>query len=490
MSFPHESVRDFISELEERGELLHVKQEVDWNLEAPAIARRISEVGLGRSVNNGGLPAPLFEKIRGYPEGFRMVSNLLGTRERVALAMGHPDPENATFPELQDIFLEAMEHPVKPVVVETGPCKENRMTDDEVNLYKFPAPFLHEGDGGRYIATWHITATKDPDSDWMNWGTPRVMLINRNTMSGLVQPGSHTFTIMNKYAERKQPTPFAIALGTDLLSTIGAPSPAPYGISEVDVIGGMRKKPVELVKCDTNDLLVPASSEIVIEGVMPAGLTAWEGPFGEYTGYRASPRDRRPVYQVKAITWRNDPILPFFVTGVPVADDALAMQTYAAVIKKALLAAGLPVTAVHLPPEASLTLLVVATKTPVHGIAHVIRDVAHGAMHPPSWRKLLVVNDDIDIFNPVEVLHAFSTRVNPVTGEHISYEPANPLTPFASYEDRLNCRAPACLYDGTWPLDWDPAIAVPPRSAFASIYPGHVQEKVVSRWAEYGFPQR
>ncbi len=487
MPFPHKDLREFLNEAEEQKELARVKSQVHWNLEAGAIARRLCELGLGRSVNKGGTPAVIFENIAGYPPGYRIAANTHASVKRVAMIMGHRKPEDATYFELQDMYLEGVNHPVKPVVVETGPCKENKLLGDDVNLYKFPAPMVHDGDGGRYMCTWHFVITRDPESDWLNWGMYRAMILDRRTLSGMMENLRHIAMHLRKYEAMDKPMPFAIAIGPDPICGLTSVSPVPFGVAEADVAGGLRKKPVELVKCETSDLLVPANAEIVIEGEVPPKKRAYEGPFGEYTGYRASPRDQRPVYLVKAITFRSDPILTMSNMGVPVDDcDITGSIFLSAMIKKNLLQAGLPVVAAHMPPEAACNLLVVSTKTPSAGIAHAIRNIAFTTVLEQRFKKILVVNDDVDITNVAEVLHAFSTRVHPVHGQHVSYEPSHPLFPFASLQERLDRTAPGCLYDGTWPTNWHPFVAVPPKSAFKTIYPKEVQDTVLKRWEEYG----
>lgn len=487
MTLPHKDLREFLVEAEKQEELVRIKTEVHWNLEAGAIARRLCELGQGKSVKKGGTPAVLFEKITGYSPGYRIAANTHASVKRVAMMLGHKKPEEATYFELQDLYIRGVENPVKPVVVKNGPCKENKLTGKDVNLYKFPAPMVHDGDGGRYMCTWHFVITKDPETNWMNWGMYRAMVLDTRTLAGMMEPLRHISMMLRKYEAEDKPMPFAIAIGPDAICALTSVSPVPFGVAEADIAGGLGKRPVELVKCETNDLLVPANAEIVIEGIVPPKKRAYEGPFGEYTGYRASPRDLRPIYMVHAITYRNDPILTMSVMGVPVDDcDITGSIFLSAMIRKRLLEVGLPIIAVHMPPEAACNLLVVSTKTPSAGIAHSIRDVAFTTVLEQRFKKILVVNDDVDITNVNEVLHAFATRVHPVRGQHVSYEPSHPLFPFASLEERLDRTAPGCLYDGTWPTNWHPFVAVPPKSSFKTIYNKEIQETVVKRWEEYG----
>ncbi|TAJ97310.1 UbiD family decarboxylase, partial [bacterium] len=160
-------LRDFLDLLEKHGELQHIQEEVDWNLEMGAVTRRCYDLGA---------PAALFEKVKGYPKGYRALGAPLGPSKtpghslfaRTALALGlGPD---ASVKEIMASYLKRKERPIKPILVKSGPCKENILQGKEVDLLKFPSPLIHSGDGGRYIGTWHTVITKDPDSSWVNWG--------------------------------------------------------------------------------------------------------------------------------------------------------------------------------------------------------------------------------------------------------------------------------------------------------------------------------
>ncbi|MDP6179293.1 MAG: UbiD family decarboxylase [Desulfatiglandales bacterium] len=489
MPFPYEDIRTFIDECENEDKVVRVKKEVDWNLEAGAIARRLAETGRGRALADGGTPAVVFEKVKGYPDGFRLAGQILASKDRIAKALGYVGSNmKEAMDKLQDIVLNGMRNPIKPVLVDkkNAPCKQNIMVGDDINLYKFPAPMIHDGDGGRYMHTWGFVITKDRDSEWVNWGTYRSMIADRKTLTGIIEPQQDIGKIRQKYLARKEPMPFAIVVGPDPASfTIGSTAVLP-GQSEGDIAGGIRGKPVLLVQCETNDLAVPATAEIVIEGFVHPTKKIWEGPYGEYTGYRASPRDLRPIYQVTAITYRDNPILTFDPTGTPNADFASSFGD-SAMAAEALNRVGIQAR-VWLMPESAHTLCVVAVKNVMPNIATMVKNTLTSQQGLQSlWTfKFLVVNDDVDIYDPAEVLWAISTRVHPRRGLIVSDEICGPLTPYASLDERLKKNAPHLTFDGTWPLDWHPTIAVPPVSSFKSIYPEEIQEKVNKNWEAYG----
>ena len=170
-------LREFIAALEAEREIVRMQHEVDWNLEVGAIARRANEANL---------PAALFERIRGYPAGYRIFSEALSNHRRIAVALGLP--ADTPVKKLIDVYLERKKKPIAPVLVPTGPCKENIRTGEEVDLTRFPVPFIHDCDGGRFIGSWHLTICKDLDSGWVNWGMYRHMLHDRNHIGILAGP--------------------------------------------------------------------------------------------------------------------------------------------------------------------------------------------------------------------------------------------------------------------------------------------------------------
>ncbi len=474
--------RELISALEKIGEVQRIEQEVDWNLEIGAIQRKVYE-------EQG--PMLFFQRIKGYPEGYRMCSGGLSTMSRIAVCFGL-DPK--TPPKvIMDEYSNRIAHPIPPRIVKDGPCKENIQLGDDINLFQFPAPMLHDGDGGRYLCTWHLTVTKDLESDWMNWGMYRAMIHNRSSLVGLISIYQHIGHLWHRgYVTRNQPMPFAIAIAPPPVCAFVACSRLPFGTDEADIAGGLQGEPIDVVKCETNDLFVPATSEIVIEGEIHPNDLAWEGPFGEYTGYRASPRDRRPVYRVKAVTYRSSPILTFSCMGVPVDEsDAVTAISRSADVLELLRRAGIPgIVDAWMPPESSSNLQIVSVKVPFHGIAYEIGSTILGSELGRSIGYVMVVDPDVDIRNMDEVVHTLVTKCHPYRGIHkVEHAFGSVLAPFLSREERLGYKGAKAIFDCTWPIDWDPSIAVPPKASFASIYPKEVQEHVLKNWKNYGFKQ-
>ncbi len=475
---PFKDLRDFIARLEKEGEAIRIEEEVDWNLEAGAMLRRAAEEGL---------PATLFQKIKGCAPGYRLFGGGAAKFSRMAISM---DMAPDTHPrELIEEYLRRRKNPIKPILVKDGPCKENIQIGDEVDLLKFPVPMIHGGDGGRYIGTWHATITKDLDSDWINWGMYRQMLHNKNTIGiFLATPAKHLAAMyFRDYEPKNKPMEVALAIGMDPLSTMCAANPMPYGVSEVDIAGALRGEAVELVKCETIDLVVPATAEIIIEGEFRPRERMDEGPFGEFTGYRSGLAAPRPVIHVKAVTHRDNPILTASCMGIPVDDNSIISLTSSAELWEALRERGLPVTGVYVPPETSYMMTVVAVKSYYAGVAD---DIAHAIWGGPFGHAetyIVVVQDDVDPFNMSQVWHALVSKCHPGRGIHkVENSRVTSLIPYLNHHEREYDMGVKVYFDCTWPLDWDPA-DVPERASFAEMYPAEVQQSALAKWAKYGY---
>ncbi len=474
---PFKDIREFIAKLEKEGEAQRIEGEVDWNLEVGAMIRRSNEEGL---------PAPFFQKISGYPDGHRIFGTPMGNCKRIAIAMDL-EPNTPT-KELIEQYLRRKQQPVKPLLVNHGLCKENVYVGRDVDLLKFPVPMLHDGDGGRYIGTFHLNITKDLDSDWVNWGMYRCMVHNKNTLGIMADPYAHIGLMYNQeYEPRNKPMEVAIAIGVEPISTLCAASAMPYGVSEAEIAGGIRGEPVELVKCETLDLAVPANAEIVIEGEIRPHERKEEGPFGEFTGYMAPRRVVRPVIHVKAVTHRNDPILPTTCVGVPLCDSpVIASVTKAAELLEALRGRGMPVSGICIFPQAASLLIAVAVKTPYPNVADTIANVIW-ASRAGNMSHLIIVDDDVDPTNLEQVVHALATKCHPSKGV-VKREQTQlmKLSPWASAHERQNGLGAKVYFDCTWPLDWEPS-EMPKKVSFAESYPLEVQQKALAEWQKYGY---
>ena len=257
---PFADLREWLSALEQAGELQRVEAEVDWNLEAGAIVRRICET-------DG--PAVLFEKIKDYPKGFRLLGAPMAQSRRhryARLAIALDLSPDSSVKEITESYLKRRKHPIPPVRVSSAPCQENVLTGEKVDLLKFPVPMIHGGDGGRYIGTWHTVITKDPESSWVNYGMYRLMVLGKNRMAGLIGPIQDLQRHLSEYKRLGRRMEFAVAIGTEPVTAMMSCVSVQGKKSEAEVVGGLRGKPLELVRCKSVELEVPATAEIVLEG--------------------------------------------------------------------------------------------------------------------------------------------------------------------------------------------------------------------------------
>jgi UbiD family decarboxylase len=459
----HRDLREFIRQLEEQGELLRVRGEVDWKEEIGAVSRRLCD----RETEGTNAPAVLFENIKGYPGG-RFFTNTLASFRRYALALGLK--KETPVKEIIETYRQRIKNPVKPKVVKSGPCKENILMGKDVDLFKFPTPKWHPEDGHRYIGTFHTVIVKDPDSDWVNWGLYRLGIHDEASTGIIITPNQHVGLIYEKYEARNQPMPVVVAIGQDPIHPIVAASGFMGGVSEVDMAGGLRQAPVELVKAETCDLLVPAHAEIILEGEILPKERKMEGPFGEYTGYYGGDRFPKPVFHVTCITHRNDPILTGSEEGVPLVDDNIMGCISQSALAKWLLLDLVCVPGVKdvffLPHCASWHFCIVSATNAHPGIARRITSAIWGSKFGgiggyADW--VVIVDDDIDPTNIQQVLWSVATRCDPARGVQITERRGtNVLLPKIAVLDRTErgIQGSSIMIDAQFPYEWrrsDPA---------------------------------
>lgn len=470
--------RAYVEALKKTGDLVEITDEIDWDLELGAIVRRACEKKA---------PAVLFKRVKDYP-GFSVLGAPIATYRRLAVVFGL-DPATP-IPQIAKEYLKRTEGaPIPPKILDKkdAPCKEVILTGKDANLFDLPAPMVHDGDGGRYIGTWHFVVAKDYDTDFVNWGMYRQMLYDEKTMVGPVLPFSDMGKMFyNKYVPRNLPMPFATVISPDPLSAIASSAPSP--LPEAEFASMLMGESVELVKCETSDLYVPAHAEIIIEGVILPNVTLEEAPFGEYTGYRTSPRERRTVYRVKAITMRKNPIMAVSNMGVP-TDEGQLLRSFSLALEmeRMLKDQGIPITGVYMLPESTHHFVVVGVKPIYANIATQIGQLVFGSKLGPWFHMVMVVDDKTDIYNKDEIIHTLCTKCHPARGIRIEeHGVGTPLNPFASPEERTYGRAPKVILDCLFPPEW-PTSMVPIKVSFDNVYPKEIQEKVIANWNRYGF---
>jgi 4-hydroxy-3-polyprenylbenzoate decarboxylase len=361
--------------------------------------------------------------------------------------------------------------------------------------YRLPTPLIHDGDGGRYLNTWGTVIVRTPDGRWTNWSISRMMLAGKNTLAGLVLPQQHLGMIFAQWQAARRPMPFALALGTEPVIPFVAGMPLDDYVNEADFIGGYLGKPVDVVACETVDLEVPATSEIVLEGTVSVDETAPEGPMGEYSGYlnpgRGTPQ---PVFRVSAMTYRDRPILPVVAAGEPTEENHTCWGlAISAQVLWELRRHGLPVTMCFVPFASAghwLVITVSDTYRERYSSAKLVEEIASilfrsraGGLIP----KIILLEDDIDPANLDEVIWALATRCHPERGQVLYPEqPVLPLVGYLSPEERRHRRSTKVIYNGLSTDDL-PSVHRPKRSSFRYAWPSAIQERVLRNWQHYGY---
>ena len=403
-------LREFIAAVDRLG-MLRVVEGAHWELEIGAISQMMQE-----SEEN---PVLLFDKIPGYPAGFRVLTNHQNNPKKQALVLGIPT-------ELSD--LEIARHMkekrkqtdlIPPREVDSGPILENQERGDKVNILKFPTPKWRTLEGGRYIGTTTLVINRDPDEGWVNMGCYRQMIHDGKSVGFFVEPHHHGMIIAKKYWARGKACPVVACYGQQAELFQAATASAPWGKSELEVAGGMAGHPIEIIKGELTGLPIPARAEIAIEGeVPPPDVEARvEGPYREWPGYYSQEPHPQPVIKIKAVYHRNDPI----ILGCPPEKPPYEAHRYRVYLSSALLRreirqAGVPdVTAVWCHGVGGTRLLnVVAIKQRYPGHArqalHVAAMCRAGAY---LGRLVIVVDDDIDVTDLDEVMWAVCTRSDP-----------------------------------------------------------------------------
>ncbi|HVN25409.1 MAG TPA: UbiD family decarboxylase [Syntrophorhabdales bacterium] len=405
-------LRGWLSEVEKIGELVKINEPTDWDEEISGLTYLVGK-------KQGG-PALLFDNIKGYPQGHRVLSNVLGSSlNRIALALGLPlnQPMLEMIRATKDIYKNRI--PPKIVDSKTAPVNENIVSGDDVDITKFPAPKMWPHDGGRYIGTADVVITKDPESGFLNLGTYRQMIMNEKQVGFYVSPGKDALLHREKWWQQGKPCEVIAAYGIDPAMFICGAMGFAKNVSEYEAIGGIMGRPVEVCKGIATDLFYPANAEIVIEGISYPDKLKEEGPFGEFQGYYGRPGGPTPVIDIKAIHYRNNPIL----TSALMADHPSCEQNLffgiarSAKIWDDLQTMGIPgIQGVYSVPCSGggfgMVCVSIEQRYPGHAAQTLaIAAQCSGAAYYTKW--VVVVDEDVDPTDIEQVIWAMSTRCDP-----------------------------------------------------------------------------
>lgn len=419
----YKDLRDFIAQLEQRGDLKRVGIEVDPRLEMTEICDRL--------LKQAG-PAVLFERPTGHT--IPVLGNLFGTPERVALGMGQtsvsalrevgkllaylkePDPPKGLRDAWEKLPVLKQVLNMAPKQLPSAPCQEIVWEGTNIDLEKLPIQTCWPGDVAPLI-TWGLTVTRGPHKPRQNLGIYRQQVIapNKVIMRWLAHRGGALDYRDFCQTSPGQPYPVAVALGADPATILGAVTPVPDSLSEYQFAGLLRGAKTEVVKCLTHDLQVPASAEIVLEGYIYPDETAVEGPYGDHTGYY-NEQETFPVFTIERITMRRDPIYHSTYTGKPPDEPAILGVALNEVFVPLLQKQFTEITDFYLPPEGcSYRLAVVSMKKQYPGHAKRVMFGIWSFLRQFMYTKFIIVtDDDVNIRDWKEVIWAITTRVDPV----------------------------------------------------------------------------
>ncbi|QDQ25860.1 4-hydroxy-3-polyprenylbenzoate decarboxylase [Chitinimonas arctica] len=438
----YHDLRDFIAQLEAMGELKRIKAPVSTQLEMTEICDRVLRAGG---------PALLFENVPGHD--MPVLGNLFGTPRRVALGMGaeevgalreigkllaylkEPEPPKGLkdawekWPILKQVLN------MTPKLLKRAACQDVVWEGEQVDLRRIPIQHCWPGDVAPLI-TWGLVVTRGPHKARQNLGIYRQQLIGRRQliMRWLAHRGGALDFREHAIKHPGQPFPISVVLGCDPATILGAVTPVPDALSEYQFAGLLRGSKTELVKCLGNDLQVPASAEIVLEGHIPSAAKGWsgssetgvpmkevggylcalEGPYGDHTGYY-NEQDWFPVFTVDRISTRKDPIYHSTYTGKPPDEPAVLGVALNEVFVPILQKQFSEIVDFYLPPEGcSYRMAIVSIKKAYPGHAKRVMFGVWSFLRQFMYTKfIVVVDDDVDARDWKEVIWAITTRMDP-----------------------------------------------------------------------------
>ncbi len=439
----YRSFRHFLETLEQAGELTRVSDPVDTDL-------LITEWADREMKSPGGGKALLFEQpvVDGQVSKFPVAINTMGSRKRIAMALGRESIDEVA----QEIQLILKAKPptdlregfallkqgihllhARPKQVRDAPCQEiihkiesDAGRADDFSLRHLPILKCWPKDGGRFITLPNVH-TRDPETGARNVGVYRMQIFDERTTAMHWQVHKVGARHGKRYYERNEPMPVAVALGGDPALSFSATAPLPDGLDEILFAGFLRRKSIEMVKCKTIDLEVPADVDLVLEGYVQPGEMRPEGPFGDHTGYYTAVEDY-PVFHLTAITHRRDAVYPTTIVGIPPMEDFY--------IGDAVVRIFLPVFKMNFPELVDMTL-------PAEGVFHNLVIVSIRKQYPYQafkvmhglWgmgqmmfsKYIVVVDEDCDVHNTSEVLFRLCANTDPGRDTTVIKNPSDSL---------------------------------------------------------------
>jgi 4-hydroxy-3-polyprenylbenzoate decarboxylase len=484
----YSDLQDFMAAIERRGELKRIPVEVDPELEITEIADRVMKAGG---------PALLFEKVKG--SAYPLLINAMGTESRMALAFGAESLDDKAA-EMEGLFAWAWKelrgfslktavpealsalgklpvaYSLMPRRVARPLCRE--VIDEKAGFDSLPIIKCWPGDGGRFL-TLPVVCTRDPENGAQNWGMYRMQVYDDRS-SGMHwhihKDGAHFF---QKYRERGERMPVAVALGSDPAVTYSSTAPLPEGMWEAMFAGFLRGKPCEVAKASLSDIEVPADAEFVLEGYVDPGESRLEGPFGDHTGFYSLP-DQYPVFHLERITRRKSPVYPATIVGIPPKEDCW--------MAKATERLFLPILRQLCPEIKDLCMplsgvfhncVIVSIEKRFPGQARKVMNFMWGMGQMMYTKLIVVVDSDVDLRDLSMVAWKVFNNIDARRDLVLSDGPLDALdhsSPMPRFGTRLGVDATRKLPEEGHPREWPDALKMDER----------ITRLVDGRWGEYG----
>lgn len=471
----YRDLRAFLATLQEKGKLRRVTKEVDKDWEIAAVCRQ-----LFYKFSPDRRPAIMFENVKGF--SIPVVAGVLGISRQV-YAIGL---ETDSVEGINRKWDQALEKPIPPRIVKDGPCKENVLHSDQVNIEQLPVPVWTVGEDPAPFFTSPYVITKDPDTGVRNIGTYRMQVKGRNKTGFLIGKVQDAGFHIRANDAQNRPTPVAVVLGADPSIGYVSVSKMSETLDEFAVAGGLRGEPVDLVPCETVPLEVPATAEIVLEGEIPANARELEGPFGEYTGYMG-PAGLQPFFVIKCMTYRNHPIYQAFISQRPPSESSCirGVGREWPLFKHLKYVLNLPVKDIRLKEAGgSGAYVVLSVKKQFEGQ---IKQAMYGiwSLRNGFGKVTLIVDDDINIWDDFALDWALSWRVRPDRDIYIEKDvqavglDPSMAPPSVPQHDPVRLVGARVAIDATKKHSY-PAISLPPQQ--------HL-DRVAANWKDYGIDE-
>jgi 4-hydroxy-3-polyprenylbenzoate decarboxylase len=443
----YRDLREFVKALEKAGELKRIRAEVDPVLEIAEVAQRVAR-DPKRKANSVG-PALLFEKPKGsrYP----VLVNTFGSLRRMELAFEVEALEEVAariggflkmetpqglFDKIKMLPKLAELGSFFPKSVKDGACKEIIRKGSDINLLDFPILQTWPQDGGRYI-TFPLVFTKNPETGKRNVGMYRMQIYDERTTGMHWQTQKHGAEHFRR-ARAKNPEgriAVSVAIGSDPATALAGMLPIPPDLDEMMFAGFLRREPVEMVACETNDLEVPANAEIVLEGYVSLNEMRTEGPFGDHTGFY-SLEGEYPVFHIECITHKKDPIYLTTVVGPPPQEDFYMGYAVERVFLPVMKMQYPEIVDVAMPAEGIFhNLMIVAIRKSYPGHARKIMNAIWSLGQAMFTKVIVVVDHDVDVHNASEVVWKALCAIDPERDVQFSLGPVDTLDHAARIQD-------------------------------------------------------